>query len=124
MSDWHALASSDKGNRIQIVVHTAVPDTNNDAAPTPINHRVAAAEWATLNQGSTTSVVPGLAGAEQTQLDNGELIESQINVQFDATQTPGQRHTAVATAAGVEQANVGADMIKVLQYWGGDGSAT
>ena len=124
MSDWHALGSSDKGNRIEIVVHTAVPNTTNDAAPTNINHRVAAAEYVSLTKGSTVSRLPGIVAGEQTQLDNGELVESVINVEFDANQTPAQRHAAVAAAAGVEQAEVGADMTVILQYWGGDGSAT
>jgi len=121
MSDWHALEQSALGNRLTLVVHTAVPNTNNDASPTPVNHRTAAVEYQTAKLGGTTSQVIGLSTGEQDQLDGGELVETTMSVDFNANHTPAQRHTAVGLAATAEQAKVGGNMSNILQYWGGSG---
>ncbi len=123
MSDWHALDDAGVGNRLRIVVHTSVPGGNNNASPAPVPWQTAASQMK-VSEGGTTSIVPNLPALEQTDLDNGVLYETLIQVSSSANDTPAQRLTAVQTAAGVEQARVGSTLAKSLQYWGGNGMAT
>lgn len=68
MSNYHVLAGTGDGNSLTVATHISVPNTNNNAG---VNYRAAIQEW----RPDTTSVVPFIMPAEQTQLDNGELYE-------------------------------------------------
>ena len=123
MSDWHALEDSELGNELLIAVHTSVPGGNNNADPTPIPWTQAVVEYTIYSRGSTTSRVPNL-GAEQTDLDNGDIYETIVSVRSSAVDTPAQRLAAVQARAGEVQTEVGAFLANALKYWGGNGTAT
>ena len=73
MSDYHITSADVFGNRFNVVMHFPVPDQVNDAG---VNYRTAVVEY----QGGAPiqSVLPSI-GAEQTQLDAGEIIERTIS---------------------------------------------
>ncbi len=72
MSDIHVLGGNVKADRWACAFHITVPDITNDAS---VSYRAILSDFE-----DTASAVPGLPGAEQTDLDNGALYEEIINV--------------------------------------------
>lgn len=112
MSDYHVLDGDTDGNSFRVAMHIPIPVGNNRAG---VAYRTA---LISALGGSQVSVVPGLAGAEQTQLTAGELYE---HVELVAT-NPGETATAyrdrldaIFTA---RKASILAAMQRRLDYYG------
>lgn len=67
MSDIHVLQGNVAEDIWACAFHVTVPDITNDAS---VSYRAIITDFE-----NTTSAVPGLPGAEQTDLDNGALYE-------------------------------------------------
>ena len=132
MANYHILKKTADNRFANVYVHLPVPATQtvagvalDDAA---LTYRRAMKE----SLDDIISVVPGITGAEQTQLDNGESVEKHVSFRFSSTDlTNIQRRTEVENGndnmAGVIQmlADIivpGTDLwnkiLAPLEWWG------
>jgi hypothetical protein len=115
MSDYHIRQADEYGNRFTVVFHVPIPDVDNQAS---INYRTAIVEW----QGGAPiqSTLPSL-GAEQTQLDAGELYEVVEAFNSNPNETLGQKQARLDarwTALASVQGDFIQDLQNVLGFWG------
>jgi hypothetical protein len=91
VSDYHIAEKSSDGRTANLYVHLAVPATENVAGVAlgggvTITYQDAQSEkLAKDNPDGFTSKAPGILAGEQTQLDNGELIEKIHRFRFSKT---------------------------------------
>ena len=85
MADYILLESADKQNQVRVVVHTAVPNSNNAVG---VKWRDAVVAWieSQIPGQGTTSVVPVsmLPAGVQADLDAGAVYEWEGTVLFSA----------------------------------------
>ena len=112
MSDYHVLSVTDDGNEFSVVMHIPVNDTVNSAS---VNYRTALIEYL---GGSQPSSVPFITGAEQTQLDNGELYEHTVKFQTYPGESGASKQARLDTLFGTVSTNVQAAINFRLSYWG------
>lgn len=86
MSDIHTMLGNDNGEQVNLIFHYTVPDINNEVG---VNYRAVVKDYISDH----ASVVPGLASAEQTQLDNGELFEFPTSMATEQEKGLGQLQT-------------------------------
>lgn len=115
MSNYHVLAGGDDGNSYTVVLHIPVANINNQAG---VNYRLAVVQFMTTGGVMPKSQVPFIAGAEQTQLDNGELIEIAIRFPTHPGQTLVQKRTAIDALFTATSIKVQAEWAKKLEFWG------
>lgn len=116
MSNYHILDGITDGNRFRVAIHVAVPNTNNLVS---VNYRTALRQLRQLPDGTfPKSAVPFIQAAEQTQLDNGELIEEIIEFNTHPGQNLAQKQAALDAAYSASIAPVQAKYANILQFWG------
>jgi hypothetical protein len=111
MSNYHILDGRMDGNRFRVIFHIPVPDEDNDAL---VNLRVALVQLLD----STVSSVPFITGAEQTQLDNGELYEYTWQYDTHPGLTLTQKRDALDTKFAEFSTSVVSQIRARLKYWG------
>jgi len=79
----------EKDHKAFIAFHIPIPDENTTVSN--ISLRTALIS----HLPSTVSAYPLIQGAEQTQLDNGELYEHATWVEYDGNKTPVQKQAAM-----------------------------
>jgi len=124
MADYAVLEGSSKNNRSRVVVHTAVPNANNDAGE---NWRDVVVSHVTVAKGSTTSVIPAtflalISGTRQADLDAGLFYEWEINVDYDANAAPAAKQAAIEAAIAAQEADMLADLQNELRWYGQTGT--
>lgn len=112
MSDYHILEGSKDGNRFTVVFHFPVPNLSNEVGR---NYREALIEWL---GGSQASRVPFIDGAEQTQLNNGELYEASYPFNTHPGETLAQKQARLDAMYVAEKTGSQAEVEKILSYWG------
>lgn len=121
-TNYYVLQGSPKGTSLQVVLHVVVPGGNNAAG---VAWQTAVVDYLSLPQGlGTVSIVPGLAVAEQTKLDNGQLVEYVEGVRDDANASDAARKTNVETHVAARAAEIGTELANMLQHWGESGSVS
>ena len=116
MSDYHILAADKYGNSFSVVFHIPVPDTTNEVS---YSYRTAIVEW----QGGATEIasrVPFISGAEETQLQAGELYEVGDKFNSNPGETLAQKRTRLDAIFTARVTEIQADFQDVLGYWGYD----
>lgn len=121
MSDYHILSGDTSGNRFAVVMHIPLPDTDNAIG---YNYRTALSE---MRGTPFESAIPYDLGAEQTALDNGELIEHSFGYNSNPALTPVENRnilrqiwTELQQDGGFRQEaepNLVAEMQNTLKYW-------
>lgn len=115
MSNYHIREADQYGNRFTVVFHIPIPNVTNQAS---VNYRAAIVEW----QGGAPIVsrLPS-PGAEQTQLDAGEIYELTEAFNSNPNETLAQKRGRL-DARWTELASVAGDFIQDLQnklgFWG------
>lgn len=112
MSDYHILSSDPYGNTFQVVFHFPVPDLDNQAG---VNFRTAVVEW--LGGAPVVSRLPNV-GAEQTQLDAGELHERVYPFNSNPNDNLAAKRAVLEAMYASKLSSVTAELQKVLSYWG------
>lgn len=112
MADYHILSADRYGNTFQVVMHFPVPDQLNDAG---VNYRTAIVEW---QGGAPIQSILSNIGAEQTQLDAGELYEQSYTFHSNPGETQAQKQAKLDAMWDQKRAETQADLVKVLSYWG------
>lgn len=115
MSNYHVLAGGDDGNSYTIAMHIPVSSVNNQAG---VNYRTAAIQYLTFLGVMPTSKVPFIDPAEQTQLNNGELVEFILSFPTFPGQTLLQKRAAIDTLFTATSTKVQAEWQKKLEFWG------
>lgn len=112
MSSYHVLSGSDDGNAYTIVMHIAIPNTNNRIGT---NHRAA---LIAMLGGTQISRVPGLAGAGQTELTAGSLYEHIETIATNPGENSGQYQTRVDAIYSARVTQIQTQLQNKLAYWG------
>lgn len=112
MADYHILAADRYGNSFQVVMHFPVPDQTNEAA---VNYRLAIVQW---QGGAPIQSILTDIGAEQTQLDAGELYERAYSFHSNPGETQPQKQARLDTMWDEKRIEIQASLVKVLSYWG------
>lgn len=95
MSHYHVLEQSADGRMAKVVYHLAIPAASNEAG---ISYRTIAVWWKMYHEGDLTSVVPNIDPSEQTQMDNGEILEHVKTYGFSSPDlTPIQKRDELDT---------------------------
>jgi len=96
MSNYHILKKSVDGRNAEVYVHLPVPATKTTVGTT-LNDDTMTYQWALKESlESTVSAIPNITGAEQTQLDNGELYEYHHPFRFSSLElTNAQRRAEI-----------------------------
>lgn len=116
---YHILGMHRAQDEATVVFHIDVPDTDNAAS---VSYRTALVESIMAEpEGTTTSVVPGLASAEQTQLDNGERYEHIERVEFDGNLDNADKKTAIEAAYTARKTQLLQIAQNRLEFWGWSG---
>ena len=116
MSNYHILSGSDDGNTYQVVFHVAIPNTSNAVGT---NWRTAVMQYRRLPDGTLPkSMVPFITAPEQTQLDNGELVEDEQVLSTNPGQTLVNKRDALDALYTVRQSSILAKWQDRLRYWG------
>lgn len=116
MSNYHILEGIPDGNRFRVAIHVPVPNSTN---PVNVSYRTALSQYRRQPDGTwPKSVVPFIQAAEQTQLDNGELIEEVIEFHTNPGQNLAQKQAALDAAYNAAIAPVQAKWANILQFWG------
>lgn len=110
MSNYHITNGSSNGNVFTVVFHVPVPNVNNEVG---INYRTAMVEY-----GTVTSSVPFISGAEQTQIDNGELVEYHHRFTTNPSETLLQKRDRIDALYSIVIAKVQERWANYLSYWG------
>lgn len=111
MSNYHILDGGTDGNRYRVVFHIPIPSETNDVA---VNLRTALTQFLT----TTVSQVPHVTGAEQTQLDAGELYEHTWAYATHPGLTLAQKRDELDAKFTTFSTSV-LDLIRArLKYWG------
>lgn len=138
MANYHIGAKSADGRHADVYVHLPVPATENVAGVAlgggvDITYQDAqAAKLLKDNPGGFVSDAPGIVGAEQTLLTNGELVEKFVRFRFDSLeltnverrdQIEGGNENVIGVAQMlVDIADSGSDLykelIEPLAWWG------
>ncbi len=116
MADY-ILLESPKRDRVRVVIHTAVPNSNNAVG---VKWRDALVGWAD----DTTSAVPValLPAGVQADLDIGAVYEWQFVFADDANLSNGQRITNLETGIANREADEFARLQEILNFYGKTGS--
>lgn len=99
MSEYHILMKSADSRYADVYIHLPIPSnktTAGNAKGSPEGDYITY-QWALKESlESTTSAVPNITGAEQTQLDDGELYEYFVKFRFSSLDlTNAQRRSEV-----------------------------
>jgi len=110
MSDYHILQQSARGDRIQVAFHIPIPDANNTVG----------VNWRTIIPQTevTESAVPFIEAAEQTQLDNGELIERVVTVDVLGADSPASKLAVIVAYWTEHKPKLLETLQRKLQYYG------
>ncbi len=118
MADMHVLESSGDGLSWKIVMHFAVPDTNNAVS---VNHRTALVN---SGVGGTTVLVEGtgpgqILTAEKALIDTGEIFEhvAEFRVESGGTST-AQLRASIQGFYAAEKSRMLALLQSRLRYYG------
>ena len=112
MADYHILSADRYGNSFQVVMHFPVPDQVNDAG---VNYRTAIVEW---QGGAPIQSILSNIGAEQTQLDAGELYERSYTFHSNPNETEPEKQARLDTIWDEKRIEIQAELIEVLSYFG------
>lgn len=112
MADYHILSADKYGNAFQVVFHFPVPDQTNEAN---VNYRTAIVQY---QGGAPIQSILTDPGAEQTQLDAGEIYERSYTFNSNPNETPAQKQAKLDALWGTKNSEVQDELQKVLSYWG------
>lgn len=115
MSNYHILDAHEKGHKVRVVFHIAIPNEDNAAG---VNKRIALTQYKPF----TESAYAATSQAEKDQLIAGELYEHVETVKFDGEMTNIQKLQAVANRYTDLSIAMPTKLGKVLKFWGGDAS--
>lgn len=107
----HILEVNEKEDKARVAMHFSVPTGQNQAG----------IDWSTVIQSvveDTTSVVPTIQTAEQTELTNGTKIEIVKTIEFDAHATDAEKIAVIDAAYTAEETIQTALISKKYKYWG------
>ena len=99
----------------RVVFHIGIPDTANANA---MSYRAALVEYLTETGQGTTSTIPNLDGAEQTQMDAGEVFEDVQRIHFDTNLSNTDKRTAIETAYTARKTLILDRARDRLEFWG------
>ena len=124
MADYILLESADKQNQVRVVVHTAVPNSNNAVG---VKWRDAVVGWVGSRSdpvGEMTSVVPVsmLPAGVQADLDTGAVYEWEGTVRFDANISNAAKLTEIETWVSDRDATEFARLQSILEFYGKTGT--
>jgi len=113
MSNYHVKTVSEDGRNASVVFHIPVPAENNSAG---VALRTALSQM--IDSATFVSQVPWIAGAELTQLKNGELYEYADTVHFYGEDNNAQKQTRLDNKY-TSLATDGVDRLReILKFWG------
>ena len=121
MADYILLEGGDKGDRVRVVVHTAVPNSNNSVQ---VKWRDALVAWSQTVKEGTVSEVPVsfLPAGVQADLDTGALYEWEFVFVDDANLPDSQRITNLETEVANREADELTRLQTILDYYGKTGT--
>lgn len=117
MSDYHGLDIANRRDRINVVFHFTVPDTNNKVG---YNHRQAVKEYfeSRSETGIVETQVPWDIGTELDQLRSGEKLELVQIVEFDRNASDAEKQQAMDDHWTQLSLKTLDDIQDRLAYWG------
>jgi hypothetical protein len=115
MADYHLLSGSDDGRRFTVAFHVDVPDEQNEVQSSGLRAAIAADP-----DREAASIIPGLPAAEQTKLDNGEMVEHVEVVHTHPGRTMAAKKTALDAYVPSVQTKVLAALRLKYAYFGFD----
>ena len=117
MADYILLESADKQNQVRVVVHTAVPNSNNAVG---VKWRDALVAW----KGDATSAVPVsmLPAGVQADLDTGAVYEWGDDIDFDANLSNAAKLAAINTWVSDNEADEFTRLQSILEFYGKTGT--
>ena len=115
MADYHVLDTSQNQEQARVAFHILSPVGNNVAG---IAWFTAIEEFLTRNGATIGSVVPGLAGAELTNLQAGTLFEHVEQVRFSATISNAAKQSVIDDRLTALQSTVPTKLQAILKFWG------
>ena len=121
MADYILLEGGDKGDRVRVVVHTAVPNSNNSVQ---IKWRDALVGWSQTVKEGTVSEVPisMLPAGVQADLDSGALYEWEFVYVDDADLPNSERITNLEAEVANREADELTRLQTILDYYGKTGT--
>ena len=112
MANYHILSADRHGNSFSVIMHFPVPDIANAIGR---NYREVLIEWL---GGSQPSQVPFIDGAEQTQLNAGELLEHSIRFNSNPGESLVQKQARIDALWESERTDMVERLSNELSYWG------
>ncbi len=122
MSNYHIRGISKDGRNARVIFHIPIPAMDNSAS-TPVPYRIALSEYVKPRQedgtfGDFASSLQGIAGAELTQLQAGELYEYLEIVKFLAEDTNPQKKTKIDDRYTALAISIVTRIQAELKFWG------
>lgn len=112
MADYHITRADRYGNQFTIVMHFPVPSQDNQAG---VNYRTAIVQY----QGGAPIVSALLSiGAEQAQLDAGEIFERVYEFNSNPAEAAGQKLARLDAMWDAKRQEEQASLQEILSYWG------
>ena len=112
MADYHILAGDKYGNRFTVAMHFPVPDTVNEAG---VSYRTAIVQY---QGGAPIQSILVDPGAEQTQLDAGEIMEKVYSFNSNPNETPAQKQAKLDVMWEAKRLDEQGNLVDILSYWG------
>ncbi len=121
MADYILLEGGDKGDRVRVVVHTAVPNSNNSVQ---VKWRDALVAWSQTVKEGTVSEVPVsfLPAGVQADLDTGALYEWEFVFVDDGKLPNPERLINLETEVANREADELTRLQTILDYYGKTGT--
>ena len=113
--NYHVKTVSEDGRNAIVVFHISIPIEQNSAS---IDLRTALSQ--SIDSSNFVSEVPWIAGAELTQIQNGELYEHVETVKFLAEDSDLQKQTKIDNRYTALITGAVAKARAVLKFWGKD----
>ena len=123
MSNYHVLETAVKDCWSQVVFHIAVPNENNDAAVNLQEAMKQAMAAERAKTGDPVSRVPWLENdfpAEHTQIENGEIYEHFVTVEYSANLTMLQKRNIMDARYTTFASAIPNKIRSRLRFWGFD----
>lgn len=116
MSDYHILEQDKDKKGYTVAFHFPVANANNSAGR---SWRTCLAEYKVKDGGSLTSRVPNIDGAEQTQINGGEVNEVVQFFRFSsANLTAAQKKGEIDAAWNTIKTDKESELQVILENWG------
>ncbi len=118
MADYTVIRNSEKDNRSDVVIEYVVPATGDNSAGLQWRAIVAEVRAASEDVGSTLNPRKRTDSVHIAQLDNGELVELSLSVEYDAELGLAAKAAVLDSAVAARVAEFASEFASLYAFYG------